>query len=85
VNITLTAIWTPNIYKVTLNNKSATTAGTTAYWYKFNTTATINGETIYYYTNSSCTSPLTNYRITCPTKTNYKFGGYYTGENGSGT
>ena len=27
-----------NIYKVTLNNQSATTSGTSAYWYIFNTT-----------------------------------------------
>ena len=85
VDVTLAAKWTPNIYKVTLDNQSATSAGTTAYWYKFNTTEVISGETIYYYTNSGCTTPLTGYKITCPTKTNYKFGGYYTAINGGGT
>ncbi len=84
-NVTLTAKWNANTYKVTLDNQGATTAGTTAYWYKFNTTETVNGETIYYWTNEACTSPLSGYKITVPTKTGYTFGGYYTATNGGGT
>ncbi len=75
------ATWTPNIYKVTLDNQSATTAGTAAYWYKYNTV--IDG--VYYYTNSGCTTALVNSQITPPTKTGYTFGGYWTGKNGTGT
>jgi uncharacterized repeat protein (TIGR02543 family) len=85
LNITLTAQWSPNIYKVTLDNQGASSAGTSAYWYKYNTTATINGETVYYYTNAACTSPLSGYRITIPQKRGYTFGGYYTGTGGTGT
>ena len=32
-----------NKIKITLNNQSATTAGTTAFWYKYNTTTTVEG------------------------------------------
>ena len=85
-NHTLTARWNPNIYKVTLDNQSATTAGTATYYYQFNTTKTINGVLCYYYTDSACTTGLTDgYYITIPTKTGYDFGGYYTGTGGSGT
>ena len=71
---TLYALWTPNIYTITLDNQSATTAGTTAYYEKYNT-----GN----YTTNACTTTITN--ITKPTYTNHSFGGYYTGANGSGT
>lgn len=84
-SITLYAKWTPNPYKVTLDNQSATTAGTTAYWYLYKTTKVVNNETVYYWTDSACTAPLSGYTITKPTKTGYTFGGYYTGTNGSGT
>ena len=84
-SITLYAKWTPNIYKVTLDNQSATTAGTTAYWYLYKTTKVVNNETVYYWTDSACTAPLSGYTITKPTKTGYTFGGYYTETNGSGT
>jgi uncharacterized repeat protein (TIGR02543 family)/prepilin-type N-terminal cleavage/methylation domain-containing protein len=67
----------PNTYKLTLNNQNATTAGTTAVWYKYNIST--------FYSNSGCTTQLSNNKITIPTKTNYKFGGYFTGTNGSGT
>lgn len=73
--------WTPNIYKVTLDNRSATSAGTTAFWYKYRTVT--NG--VYYYTDANCTTALANYTITKPTKTGYVFDGYFTGTNGSGT
>ena len=81
-NTTLTAQWA---VKVTLNNHSATTAGTAAYWFIYNTTKVVNGETIYYWTDSACTAPLYGYTITTPTKNGYTFGGYYTEENGKGT
>ena len=79
------AKWNPNKYKVTLNNQGATAAGTTQYWYYFNTTKVIDGETIYYYTNEACTTPMKNYTITPPTKTGYTFAGYFSGTNGTGT
>ena len=85
-NTTLYAKWTANKYKVTLNNQGATTAGTTAYWYKYKTTTTVSGETIYYYTDEAMTaSPMKGSKITIPTKTGYTFGGYYTATNGGGT
>ena len=85
-NSTLTAKWTPNVYKVTLDNQSATTAGTTEYYYEYKTTKTINGVKCYYYTTSACTTGLSGgYYITCPTKTGYTFGGYFTSTGGAGT
>nr|MCR5635912.1 InlB B-repeat-containing protein [Clostridiales bacterium] len=79
----LTATWTPNIYQVTLNNQGATTAGTTAYWYRYET----HDGSIYYYEDSSCTTPLNTNgtTITVPTKTGYTFGGYWTNSDGTGT
>lgn len=82
--VTLYAVWTP-IYKVTLDNQGATSAGTTAYWYIYNTTKVVSGETVYYWTNQACTTPLSGYTISTPTRTGYTFGGYYTGKNGTGT
>ena len=85
-NKTFTANWTPNKYKITLNNQSATSAGTTAVWYYYNTTKVINGATVYYYQDEAATIPLTNgHTITKPSRTGYTFGGYYTGQNGTGT
>ena len=85
-NQTLYAKYTANIYKVTLNNQSATTAGTKEYYYQFNTSKVINGVTAYYYTDSSLTTPLSGGdTITIPVKTGYVFNGYYTEANGAGT
>lgn len=83
-NHTLMALWTPNTYKVTLDNQSATTAGTTAYWYKYKTY--VNGK--YYFSDEACTTGIggTNGNaITKPTRKGYTFGGYFTGKNGTGT
>ena len=63
-NTTLKANFTAKTYTVTLNNQSATSAGSTS------VTATYG---------SAMPS------ITCPTRTGYTFGGYYTGTSGSGT
>ena len=66
-----------NTYKVTLDNKSATTAGTTAIYEKY-------GAGIYL--DSSLTKVMTTSAnpITKPAKTGYTFKGYYTKENGQG-
>lgn len=74
VGATLTAEWQPNTYTITLNNRSATTPGTTAYYEKY---ATAN------YKDRGCTGVITS--INKPTKKGYTFGGYYTGTDGSGT
>ena len=76
--VTFTAQWTPAIYTITLNNQSATIAGSTAIYEKYNTG---------YYTNSSATTQMTTSSnpITIPTKTGYIFDGYYTSTNGAGT
>lgn len=80
------AHWTPIIYTITLNNQSATSAGTATAYYQYNTTKTVNGTLCYYYTTNTLTTCLTNgHTITKPTKTGYTFGGYYTGTNGNGT
>ncbi len=82
-SVKLYAQWTPNTIKVTLNNQGATTAGTKEYYYQYNTKGTC-----YYYTTSALTTCIggnSGDTITKPTKTGYTFGGYYTGQNGSGT
>ena len=85
-NITLVAHWSVNVYKVTLDNQSATVAGTKEVYYQYNTSKTVNGVICYYYTDSSLSSCLTSgTTITNPSKTGYTFGGYYTSTNGGGT
>ncbi len=81
-NITLYAKWTANTYKVTLDSQGATSAGTTAYWYRYATDVPC-----YYYTDSSLNTCMGSdgYTLTKPSKTGYTFGGYYTGTNGTGT
>ena len=69
------------IYKATLNNQSATTAGTAAVWYIYNK----KFGSYYYYTNANCTTGLANNTITVPKKTGYTFRGYYTSTGGGGT
>ena len=73
-NATIYAKWTINIYTLTLDNQSATTAGTTAIYEKYGTG---------WYSNSGATTSITS--ITVPARTGYTFGGYYTSTNGGGT
>ena len=73
---TVYAQWTPNVYTVTLNHGSPTNspAPSTVYL-KYGTG---------WYSNSGATTPI--YAMTTvPQKTNYTFGGYWTGQNGTGT
>ena len=66
-----------NTYKVTLDNKSATTAGTTTIYEKYNTGIYLDSELKTTMTTSA--NPITK-----PVKTGYTFKGYYTKENGQG-
>ena len=77
-NHTLYAHWTPNTYTITLNNQSASTAGTGTLYGKYATGI---------YLDTAYTKNLTETinPITLPTKTGYTFGGYYTATNGGGT
>ncbi|MBQ6736476.1 MAG: InlB B-repeat-containing protein [Alphaproteobacteria bacterium] len=75
-NQTVYAKWTPKVYTVTLNHGSPTNspAPSTVYL-KYGTG---------WYSNSGATTPI--YAMTTvPQKTNYTFGGYWTGQNGTGT
>ena len=66
-----------NTYKVTLDNKGATTAGTTTIYEKYNTGIYLDSELKTAMTTSE--NPITK-----PVKTGYTFKGYYTKENGQG-
>ena len=83
-NKTVSATYTGIIYTITLNNQSATSAGTTVIYYRYNTTQEINGVTCSYYTDAALTTCLTN-TITKPVRTGYTFGGYFTETGGNGT
>ncbi len=63
-----------NVFGVTLDNNGATTAGTTTIYEKYD---------VGWYTDSTATTTMSS--ITPPTKNGYRFGGYYTGQNGTGT
>ena len=65
-------------FTITLNNQSATSAGTTTIYEKYRTG---------YYLNSNNTNQMTTSAngIDVPTRTGYTFGGYYTETNGGGT
>ncbi len=95
--ITLYAIWSGNPYTISLNNQSATSAGTTAIY-------GIYGKGIYSDASKTVLMTPSANGITIPTKKNVVtynyngsgasntsatancgFGGYYTGTNGSGT
>jgi hypothetical protein len=80
-NTTLYAYWTPGVYTITLDSQGATSGGTTTLYEKYG---------VGFYTDSSCTnefkySSTGGSSITKPTKSGYKFMGYYTGTGGSGT
>ena len=66
-----------NTYKITFDNKSATTAGTTSIYEKYNTG-------IYLDSDLKTAMTTTTNSITKPVKTGYTFKGYYTKENGQG-
>lgn len=66
-----------NTYKITLDNKSATTAGTTLIYEKYNTG-------IYLDSDLKTAMTTTTNPITKPVKKGYTFKGYYTKENGQG-
>ena len=74
-NVTLYAKWNPNIITMTLDNQSATSAGTAKVYYKYNLNA--------YYSNNTATTSISS--ITKPSKTGYTFNGYYSAKNGGGT
>ncbi len=73
---TIYAKWTPKVFTVTLNHQSSTNspAPSTVYL-KYATN---------WYSNPAATTQISS-MTTVPTKTNYDFGGYWTGTNGSGT
>lgn len=74
---TLTVTGTPNTYTITLNNQSATSAGTSEIYETYGTkySLTSGGEAMTTSANG----------ISVPTRTSYAFGGYYTDRNGEGT
>ena len=80
---TCTLTFKPITYTITLDNQSATSAGTTKVYYQYNTSKTVNGSTCYYFSDSSLTTCLS--KINNPTKTGYSFGGYYTSTSDGGT
>ena len=85
VSIDVYPQWTPNTYKVTLDNQGAITAGTKEYWYLYNTVKLIDNQRVFYYADSGLSSPIFGHTIEIPTKTGYTFGGYFTGVDGAGT
>ena len=71
--VTLYAKWKLNVVAVTLNNQSATSAGTTIIYEKYN-----EG----WFSNSTATTAITS--ITNPAKNGKIFSGYYTRTGGAG-
>ncbi len=67
----------PSYSSVSLNNQSATTAGTTSYY------VGSGYQGLVAWMSTSSTSNF--YSITVPSKTGYTFGGYYTSTGGGGT
>ena len=72
--IELFALWEPVVYTITLDSDEGETAGTTAYYQKYN-----HGN----YTAKDCVKEIST--IVKPTKTGYTFNGYHTGKDGTGT
>ena len=66
------------IYTITLDNQSATSAGTSAVY-------EVYGAGVYLTSTSTSAMSTTANPITLPTRTGYTFGGYYTSANGGGT
>ena len=77
-NQTLYAYWTAVEYQITLNNQSATSAGTSTLYVKY-------GSGIYLDSGYSYKMSPNYNNIDLPTKTGYIFGGYYTETDGNGT
>ena len=73
---TIHAKWTPKIYTVTLNHQSPTNSPAPSTVYVKHGTG--------WYSNSGATTPIYS-MTTVPIKTGYDFGGYWTGQNGTGT
>ena len=69
---------TVNKGTITLNNRSATSAGTSAIYQTYNTNVYLDSA----HQNVMTTSA---YAITVPTRTGYTFGGYYSANDGTGT
>ena len=95
-NTTIYAQWSGNVYTVTLNNQSATSAGSTAVYEKYGTgiykeTACTNKMTT---SANAITKPSRSYTLTynanggtvsgTSTTASYTFGGYYTATGGGG-
>ena len=77
--VTLRAKWELGVYQITLNERGATTSGTTTVYEKYNTG---------YYLNQACSTAMgtsSNPIASLPRKTGYTFGGYYTNSDGTGT
>ena len=81
-------------YFVYLNDGFGNTGSSPAFYYKYGYSTQIGSDSsrrCYYWTNSNlttCVNSPTNplyYVTTVPTKTNYTFQGYYTGQKGTGT
>ena len=70
--INTTLVLDGNIYKITFN-KNGGSGGTNELWFRF------NGDK--FYTNATCTTELSNQKITCPTRTGYSFD-WYTEDSG---
>ncbi len=74
-DITLYAQWTPNVYKIILDDQVATTAAVPAEVYLKYATG--------WFTTNTATTPIN--KITMPTKRGYELRGYYTAQRGGGT
>ena len=71
--VNLYAVWTPNIYTISLNKQSGSN-GTSTIYLKYNTG---------WYSNSAGTTSIS--AITKPTRKGYIFQGYYTSTSGGGS
>jgi len=94
--VTLYAIWEGNNYTISLNNQSASSAGTTAIYGKYANGIYLDAGRTKLMTSSAngITVPTKAYTVTyncnggsgaTSARANATFGGYYTGANGAGT